>query len=67
MEMTRQVSTISITLSRTQLNTSSARYQSPLHAGQDQVKPIIAGEEYEHEGEDSDELNPQVSRAANCR
>jgi len=62
LEMTRQVSTISITLSRTQLNTSSAGYQSPLHAGQDQVKPLIAGEEYEHEGEDSDELNPQVSR-----
>lgn len=62
LEMTRQVSTISITLSRTQLNTSSAGYQSPLHADQDQVKPLIPGEEYQHEGEDhSDELNPQVS------
>lgn len=61
LEMTRQVSTISITLSRTQLNTSFAGYQSPLHADQDQVKPLIPGEEYEHEGEGSDEPNPQVS------
>lgn len=50
LETTRHVSTIAITLSRTQLNTSSAGYQSPLRA--DQLKPL-PGDEYECEGEDS--------------
>ncbi|GLJ27834.1 hypothetical protein SUGI_0546240 [Cryptomeria japonica] len=44
----RQVSTITITLSTSQLDTSSIGYQPPLSV--DQVKPML---EYEYEGEDS--------------
>ena len=48
LETTRHVSMIAITLSRRQLNTSSAGYPSPLHA--DQLEPLPG---HEYEGEDS--------------
>ncbi|KAG5246086.1 tryptophan aminotransferase-related protein [Salix suchowensis] len=46
LETTRHVSVITITLSKKELDTSSAGYQSPIPA--DQVKPLT---EYDHEGE----------------
>ncbi|GLJ27840.1 hypothetical protein SUGI_0546360 [Cryptomeria japonica] len=48
LETMRHVSIITITLSTTQLDTSSTGYQPPLPV--DQVKPML---EYENEGEDS--------------